>query len=568
MKKEIIKILQKALKEKDVDLKEEEILAHLEVPPSHEMGDYSFPCFFLASKLKEDPKEIALEVRANIGDAPKEFSDIQTKAGYINFFVDRNKLAANVIYEILSQKDKFGSVKLEKPQKTIVEFPSPNTNKPLHLGHLRNMAIGESVSKILEFNGEKVLRVNLNNDRGIHICKSMATYQMFGKNKKPGKIKSDHFVGEFYVMFNKKVAKNKKLEIESHRLLQKWEQGDKSVLALWKKMNKWALEGFKQTYKKFGVEHDFENYESEHYKKGREIIINGLKEGIFSKKKDGAIFVNLEKEKLGEKILLRSDGTSVYITQDIYLAKSRYDKFKTNKMIYVVGNEQNYHFDVLFNVLKKLKFDFVEQLYHLSHGMVNLPEGRMKSREGTIVDADDLINKVQELVKKELKSRYKLSKKELEERSLKIALAAIKYFLLRVDMKKNMMFNPKESINFEGETGPYIQYAYARASGILKKVKVKKKKELEIKKLEPKELELVKKLSMFPEVVANAYKTLNPSLIANYTYQLAQLFNEFYQFCFVIGSEQENFRLKLVESFRYVLKNATGLLGIDVLESM
>jgi len=366
-------------------------------------------------------------------------------------------------------------------------------------------------------------------------------------------------------MFNKKSKTDKELEVQAQELLQQWEKGDKKTIALWKKMNKWALEGFKETYKNFNIKLDKNYYESEMYKKGKEIILAGLKKGIFKKRLDNAIMINLG-GKLGEKILLRADGTSVYITQDLYLAKL---KFKNNldNSIYITGNEQDYHFSVLTKIIKKLGWPFADKLKHLSYGMVFLPEGKMKSREGTVVDADNLIKKVQDLVKKELKSREKLSQKELESRSSKIALSAIKYFLLKIDVKKNMVFNPQESINFEGDTGPYLQYSYARASSILRKAKTKPGK-FKIKELKPKEIELTKKLSQFPEIVLSSYNNLNPSHIANYSYQLAKTFSEFYHECPVINNDNEKFRLALVQSFRYVLKNSLNLLGIDVLEKM
>lgn len=452
----------------------------------------------------------------------------------------------------------------------MIEFPSPNTNKPLHLGHLRNMTIGESVSRISEFAGEKVIRANLNNDRGIHICKSMAAYKFYGKKRKPNlkKQKSDHFVGDFYVMFNKKYKQNTKLELESHRLLQKWEEQDKSVLALWRKMNKWALDGFKETYKKFQIKHDVEFFESEIYRSGKEIVMKGVQDGIFIKREDGSVMVDLKKEGFGEKILLRGDGTSIYMTQDLYLAKLKQKAYKIDKSIYVVGNEQNYHFQVLFTLLKKLGFN-TDELKHLSYGMVNLPEGRMKSREGTIVDADDLIKEVQNLVKKELKSRDKLSKKQLEDKSLNIALAAIKYILLRVDTKKDMVFNPKESIDFEGETGPYLLYSYARACSILSKLKNKTSdSEKDLKELDYKEAELVKKLEDFKDIVKKSFIELNPSIIANYSYQLSKIFNEFYHACPVIGSEKQYFRVALVASFKEVLGKSLTLMGIEPMEKM
>ncbi len=559
MKDVVVKILIDALKDEKKYFPEHEIEKLIEIPPSIDLGDYAFPCFSLAKIFKDSPQKIAVNLRKNISELPEGISDIQTQGPYINFFVDRKILALKLIDRILKEKDGYGKIISEKKITSMVEFPSPNTNKPLHLGHLRNMTIGESVSRILEFNGEKVVRANLNNDRGIHICKSMAAYKFYGKNKTPKsqKKKPDHFVGDFYVMFNSKSKTNEKLEVESHRMLQLWESGDKDVLSLWKKMNSWAFAGFEETYKKFGIKHDVNFYESEIYEKGKEIVLQGLKDKIFEKNKDGAVLADLKKENLGEKILLRMDGTSVYMTQDLYLAKLKFEKYKLDKSIYVVGNEQNYHFNVLFTILKKLGFE--KEMHHLSYGMVNLPEGKMKSREG-VVDADDLIQKVQDLVKKELSSRAKLSKKELEKRSLTIALAAIKYMLLKVDTKKDMIFNPKESINFEGNTGSYILYSYARASVPKEKPEILKRAE--------KEIEIIKKLDEYESVIKKSYENLNPSIIANYAFQLAQTFNEFYHACPVAKSEKESFRVSLVKSFRQVLKNSLNLIGIETLEEM
>ncbi len=567
MKDVIAKTIQEALKKEKKDFTKEEIEKMIEVPPSIDMGDFAFPCFSLAKIFRELPQKIAINLRKNIPKNPEGVYDIQTKGSYINFFINRKVLALQLIDRILKEKENYQKQFLDKTFNTMVEFPSPNTNKPLHLGHLRNIVIGEGVSRILEFNGEKVIRANLNNDRGIHICKSMTAYKFYGKNKTPTseKKKSDHFVGDYYVLFNKKIKTNKELEVAAHRMLQFWEKGDKEVLDLWKKMNSWALKGFKETYKKFGINHDVEYYESEIYQKGKEMVLEGLKDKIFKKQKDGSVIADLKKEKLGEKVLLRMDGTSVYMTQDLYLAKLKFEKYKLDKSIYIVGNEQNYHFDVLFVLLKKLGFE--KEMRHLSYGMVNLPEGKMKSREGTVVDADDIIEKVQELVKKELKSKSKLSKRELEKRSLIIALAAIKYMLLKVDTKKDMIFNPKESISFEGDTGPYILYSYARASSILRKIKKPQKKDY-FEELHEKEILLIKKLNEYSEIIKRAYETLNPSLIANYSYQLAQIFNEFYHVCPVAKSEKENFRFSLVKSFRQVLKNSLNLIGIETLEEM
>ncbi|PIN71803.1 arginine--tRNA ligase, partial [Candidatus Pacearchaeota archaeon CG11_big_fil_rev_8_21_14_0_20_30_13] len=454
MKEMVFGILKEALKKIEVKFEEDKIKSSIEVPKDYSKGDFAFPCFVLASTMKMPPHEIAIQIREAIGNPPLDFESIETEGAYINFFSNRKILALRIISKIKRLGSNFGKSDFGKKEKVMVEFPSPNTNKPLHLGHLRNMSIGESISRISEFNGEKIIRTNLNNDRGIHICKSMLAYKKWGKGKKPSKkIKSDHLVGDFYVKYSKKEKVDPKIEKEAHDMLGKWESGDKETILLWKKMNKWALDGFKETYKNFGIKHDKEYFESNIYTKGREIILKGVEKGIFEKIEDGSVKLDLKKEGLGEKYLLRADGTSLYITQDIYLAYLKQKEFHLTKSYYVVGNEQNYHFDVLFNVLKKLEIT-LNGLKHVSYGMVNLPEGKMKSREGIVVDADDLLQKMKKLAEKEIIKRGKISKKELEKRSHLISLAAIKYFLLKVDSKKDMLFNPKESISFDGNTGP------------------------------------------------------------------------------------------------------------------
>lgn len=540
----------------------------LEIPKDLEKGDLAFPCFFLAKELKENPHDVAIKLREEIKEFSPEFEEVQVEGPYINFFINKKTMAINLINSLKKKKNNYE--KKEKSKKTImVEFPSPNTNKPLHLGHLRNMSIGESISRLYEFQGFQVIRANLNNDRGIHICKSMLAYEKWGKNKTPKeeKKKSDHFVGDYYVLFNKHAKENKKLEKDAQELLQKWEEGDKEIIKLWRKMNTWALDGFKETYKRFGIKLEKEYFESQIYKEGKEIILEGLKKRIFKKNKDGAIIIDLSKENLGEKVLLRSDGTSIYITQDIYLAKKKFEDFSLNESIYVTGNEQNYHFNVLFNVLEKLKIADKSKLKHLSYGMVNLPNGRMKSREGTVVDADDLMDEIQNMIKADLKSRQKLNKKELEKRSLKLALSAIKYFLLKVDINRDISFDPKKSISFEGDTGPYLEYSYTRANSITKRSK--NKQELIIpEELEDKEKDLISKLNGFKKAVNDAFNSMNPAIIANYAYKLSQTFNEFYHACPVINSEYESFRISLIEVFKKILKKSLYLLGIETVDKM
>lgn len=556
----VVDLLSKVIADK---LSRENINQLIEIPPSDEMGDFAFPCFSLAKVFRKNPAAIAEEIKSQL-ELPPEIEKVTSISGYLNIFVNKKKMADQVISH--SQSEDFG--KQQRNQRIVVEFASPNTNKPLHLGHLRNISIGESVSRLLSFCGNSVVRTSINNDRGVHICKSMLAYQTFAENKTPESIgqKSDHFVGDYYVLFSKKASEDESWNEKAQEMLRKWEAGDSEVVQLWKKMNRWALEGFRETYRLFGISFDKEFYESEIYKFGKDIIQEGLNRGIFTKRHDGAAIVNLESEKLGEKVLLRPDGTSVYIVQDLYLAILKDKEFSYDKSIYVVGNEQEYHFSVLIAIFRKLGYPIAEKMKHLSYGMVELPEGRMKSREGTVVDADDLVKETQNLAIAELQERYTLTPDQMNERSLKIALAAIKYQLLRVDITKNMMFDPKKAISFEGDTGPYLLYSYARASSILRKAEISPAGSTD--DLTIYENKLLKKLNYFPSSVNYAYEKMSPSVIANYAFELAQVFNEFYHGCKVIGSEQEAFRLQLVKAFKSVLKNCLWILGIEEIEEM
>jgi len=562
--KDIVALLLK----KEMDLKKEEIMNLLEVPPKPALGDYAFPCFSLAKQKKQSPIKIAEDLVEKLRlELSKEISNVSMNAGYVNFFVDKTALAKQVLKNV--KEKSFGSKGTGKGKKIAIEYPGPNTNKPLHIGHVRNLSIGESIARILETNGTKVIRTNINNDRGVHICKSMIGYKKFyeGKTPETENKKSDHFVGDCYVAFGKAVGQHPELEEKAQEFLKKWEEGDKKTIALWKKMNNWAYKGWKETYKLFGLQHDKEYYESETYKGGKDIVMKGLKKGIFKKKKDGAIYIDLKKEGLGEKIVLRADGTALYITFDLNLAVQRNKDFKLNGIYHVVGNEQEYYFKTLFATLKKLGYSFSNNLHHLSYGMLSLPGGKIKSRTGKTADADDLIEQVKKQAKKSLiEKSSKMNKKELERRALIIAMAALKYHLLKIDMKKNTVFDTKEALRFEGDTGPYLLYTYARASSILRKVK--STKPVKIIDLKEKEIALLKKIDSFNEVILRAYGELAPNLIANYSYELSKLFNEFYHDCPVLGSIEEGFRLKLVEAFRIVSKKALDLLGIDALEEM
>lgn len=562
MKETIAEILAKETK-----LSKKEIMNALETPPSSNLGDYAFPTFFLSKKLKKNPKEIAEDIAKKIKSS--DFEKIEAKGPYVNFFLNKVSIANSLLSRILKEREKYGSSK--KREKVVIESPGPNTNKPLHIGHARNIILAQSVKKILEFQGNEVKITDIINDRGVHICKSMVAYTKFGKNSTPqtAKKKPDHFIGDFYVKYAEAEKKDESLKESITECLKKWEAGDQKTIILWKKMNSWALEGFAETYKKFDLKIAKAYPESETYKGGKKIVLDQLKKGNLKKNSEGAIVADLKTQGLGEKVLLRADGTSIYITQDLNLAVLRKKEMKFDRMLYVVANEQNYHFKVLFTLLKKFGYGWANRLEHLNYGLVHLESGRMKSREGTVVDSDDLIEDLTSLASKEVTSRYpNLAAKEKKERANAIAMAALRYYFLKVDRSRDLIFKPKESISFEGNTGPYLLYTYARAKSILRKAKYTSEKASKTKDLEKTEKELIMKLSTFPDMAEQAHLKLAPSIIANYSFQLAQIFNEFYHANKVIGSEKEEFRLVLVDAFSQVLKNALNLLHIDTLENM
>lgn len=539
----------------------------LEVPPKMEMGDFAFPCFSLAKSQNKSPVEIAKKLLDELSkNLPDEIMEVRTLGPYVNFFVNKIILSKKVFEKVFSEN--FGSFVLDE-KKIGIEYPAPNTNKSLHIGHLRNMTVGEAVSNISRNAGNEVFHLNLFNDRGILISKSMIGYEKYALGKTPESegVKGDKFVGDLYVKFSIDSEKNLDLEEEAKEKLRLWESGDETTVELWKKMNSWTYSGMQETFEKFGLSKIDKNYyESEMYKEGREIVEDGLRKGLFFRKDDGAVAIDLSDENLGEKILLRNDGTSVYITQDLFLAEKKVNDFNLDSSYYVVGSDQEYHFKVLFSILEKLGIR--KDWKHLSYGMVSLPTGKMKSRMGTAVGADELIDETSELAKVGIKERLseEMSEEEIERRALVIALAAIKYTLLKVDIHKGIIFNPKDAISFEGDTGPYLLYSYARANSIIKKVG--QAKEFEIHDLEDLEIKLIKKIDNFDEVFRRAYIDLAPNLIANYAFELAQLFNEFYHSCPVMSSDKKDFRLKLVESFKITLDKILDLLGIEKLEEM
>jgi arginyl-tRNA synthetase len=550
---------------KQTGKKTEEIEPLLEVPPKG-LGDYAYPCFQLAKEQKKSPIDISNAIKGTI--SADFIEKVESKGPYINFFLQKGTLSGVILDEVFSSKgfEKLGSGKV------LVEYSSPNTNKPLHLGHLRNQALGLAISNLLECTGHKVIKANLVNDRGVHICKSMLAYQLFAKGKTPESEnrKSDHFVGDMYVLFSKNAENDKSLEEKAQELLVKWEQGDKETIELWKKMNAWALDGMKQTYEKFGSKFDEWMFESEIFEKklGKKIIEEGLEKKIFGEAENGAIIALLEPE-MQNKVLLRGDGTSLYATNDLGLTQYKFDNYKIDKAIWVVGSEQEFYFKQLFKIFEKLGRPWAKNCFHLTYGMVNLTSGKMKSREGTVVDADNLIEEVQEIAKKEIDERYqKLSEKEKEIRSNAIALSAIKFYLLKNDAKKDMLFDPKQSISFDGETGPYLQYTYARAKSILRKAEKYSHKDFELLTHE-KEKELLTELGNFNDSIKKSWESLSLHPLCHQLLSICEKFNSFYHDVPVLKSTKElNARLSLVEATAITIKKGLEILDIEAIEEM
>jgi arginyl-tRNA synthetase len=562
MKQVVVKILKKALSEQGVKLKKDEIEKVIEIPPNSEMGDYAFPCFFLAEKLKSEPRQIALEIREKIKRFPlTDFDDIQTSGPYINFFLDRKNMARKVVWDAITQKKNFGKTNIGKNKKIVVEFSSPNIAKPFGFGHLRSTIIGNSIAKICDFQGFKVIKINYLGDWGTQFGKLLLGYEKFGNEKKLHKDPMKHLL-EIYVKSNKKIYEKK-----SREYFKKLEEKDKKSLMLWKIFRELSLDNFKKTYKNLKI--DFDVYDGESmYNKETKKVVEELEKKNLLKKSKGALIVDLKKYSLGVCLIKKSDGATLYSTRDLSSAIKRYEKYKFEKMIYEVGQEQKLHFQQLFKILELMGHDWAKNCIHVDHGLYLDKDGKkFSTRKGKSIFMEDVFNKTISLSKKEIKKRTpRISKKELEEKAMKIAIAAIFYGDLKNNRTNNMIFDIKKFISFEGNTGPYILYSYARASSILRKAG--SQGDFKIEELEPKELELVKKLSQFPEVILRAYENLNPSLIANYSYQIAKLFNEFYHACPVIGAENEAFRLTLVEAFRQILRNSLELLGIETLEEM
>jgi arginyl-tRNA synthetase len=556
-------------------------------------GDITMVIFPLLKVVKSNPVELGNKIGNYLVENVAEVARFNVVSGFLNIVIS-DEYYLNFFNQIREDLQ-FGFVTPNPHDKAVmVEYSSPNTNKPLHLGHVRNNLLGYSVAEIIKASGKKVYKTQIINDRGIHICKSMLAWQKFGNGETPEStgLKGDKLVGNYYVAFDKvykeeiaqlisegkteeEAKKQAPIILEAQEMLLKWEAGDEEVISLWKKMNQWVYDGFAISYKNLGVDFDCFYYESNTYLLGKDVVKIGLEKGIFEKDPDGSVWIDLTDEGLDRKIVLRSDGTAVYMTQDIGTAIQRVKDYPdVGGMVYTVGNEQDYHFKVLFLILKKLGFDWSKNLFHLSYGMVDLPSGKMKSREGTVVDADDLMQEMTETAQKIAEDLGKLDTYSTEEKAKlynTIGLGALKYYILKVDPKKRILFNPEESVDFAGNTGPFIQYTYARIQSIIRKANFDFSGKSEMLSLHEKEKELLKQLELFPEVIQNAAQNHSPALLANFTYDLVREYNSFYQTVPILGSEVENdkiFRVQLSKKVADTIASSFKLLGINVPERM
>ena len=558
-------------------------------------GDFTLVVFPLLKISRKKPEDTAEEIGRYLVGHMEEVEAYNLIKGFLNLSLTTDYWLR--FFDEEKNNRTFGKTVPDNNPPVVLEYSAPNTNKPLHLGHVRNNLLGWSVSEVLKASGKNVAKVNLINDRGIHICKSMLAWQKWGEGKTPESenVKGDKLVGDYYVLFDKAYKKQvaelveqgmekdeaeqkAPLLVEAKEMLKKWEQGDEEVRKLWARMNGWVYDGFDVTYKRMGVDFDKVYYESDTYLLGKKLVEEGLEKGVFFRKEDGSVWCDLTAEGLDEKLLLRADGTSVYMTQDLGTAQLRYDDYQPSKLVYVVGNEQIYHFDVLKKILKKLGRDWADNIFHLSYGMVELPHGKMKSREGTVVDADDLMDEMTFTARKmseELGKFDDFSEEESEKLYRMIGLAALKYFILKVDPKKTILFNPEESIDFNGHTGPFIQYTHARIKSVLRKAEAQKmdylKEDHLPAEMEEKERSLLKILHEYPQVIGQAAAGMSPALIANFVYDLAKEYNQFYHELPMLkepDTDIRNFRLGLSEFVGHTIKSAMGLLGIEVPERM
>ena len=556
-------------------------------------GDLTLVLFPIAKKINLNPQEFGDKLGSHLVNINQNIRKFNIVSGFLNLVITDSFYIEFI--ESIIDDSKYGHIESNGSSPTLmIEYSSPNTNKPLHLGHIRNNLLGFSISEILRANGNNVIKTQIINDRGIHICKSMVAWNNFGNGETPESsgLKGDQLVGKYYVLFEKKfneevhslqneghdkesAAQNAPIMIQAREMLKKWEKNDSKIRSLWKKMNNWVYDGFAITYNNLGVDFDSYYYESDTYLLGKEIIDQGLKRKIFFSKPDGSVWIDLKNEGLDEKILLRSDGTAVYITQDLGTVIKRFEDFpQIDNLIYTVGNEQDYHFKVLFAILKKLGYSWADNLYHLSYGMVDLPQGKMKSREGKVVDADNLIMEMKQTARKISEKQGKindLDSKQKENLYNVIGLGALKYFILKVDHKKRILFNPEESVDFEGNTGPFIQYAYARIKSLLSKVSNNDFLEKHDVSLDIREKEIIKQIMIYPDVLNSAAKQYSPAIIANYLYELVRLFNSFYQNINILNEsnkEAKSIRLSISRSVSRNISSASSLLGIDLPEKM
>ncbi|WP_407660186.1 arginine--tRNA ligase [Mesonia profundi] len=555
-------------------------------------GDVTVVIFPMLRQVKTNPVALGEAIGSYLVENVDVVERFNVVKGFLNLVINDTFFLQQ--FKEIKDDAHFGFVKsTEESPSIMVEYSSPNTNKPLHLGHVRNNLLGYAVAEILKAAGNTVFKTQIINDRGIHICKSMLAWQKYGNGETPQTtgLKGDKLVGNYYVKFDQeykaqvaelqkhgKTEDDAKVEapllLEAKKMLLQWEAGDEEVVSLWKKMNQWVYDGFEITYKNLGVDFDKNYYESDTYLLGKEVVQEGLEKDVFFKKEDGSVWIDLTEEGLDEKIVLRSDGTAVYMTQDIGTAIQRVKDYAINGLVYTVGNEQDYHFKVLFLILKKLGYEWANHLYHLSYGMVDLPSGKMKSREGTVVDADELMQemtKTAQTISEDLGKLEGYTQDEKEELYETIGLGALKYYILKVDPRKRILFNPEESVDFQGNTGPFIQYTYARIQSILRKANFDYGQDVVDYTLDPKEKEVMKQLQLFPEVIQQAATQHSPALIANYTYDLVKEFNSFYQNVSILGTDVEIekvFRVQLAKTVAQTLKNAFGLLGIQVPERM
>ncbi len=550
-----------------------------ETPPRPDMGDIAFPMFPFARTFRKAPPAIAQEIARRISTQAKDDDRVEALGPYVNVRLAPGPVIDDILRDITEQGAGFGTVGTLTGQRITLEFSCPNTNKPLHLGHLRNDAIGESLSRILRAAGAGLRKVNLINDRGVHICKSMLAYKMFGGSTTPESagMKGDHFVGDFYVKYAQHAKDHPEAEEQVREMLRKWEEGDPETVALWRKMNSWVMSGIEQSYNRTGVTFDKVYFESDLYKLGRQEVLAGLEKGIFQKDPDGSVWVDLSDEGMDREVLLRSDGTSIYLTQDIGTAIQRSKDWPFDRMIYVVGSEQRHHFQVLFRVLARLGYPWASSLHHLAYGMVNLPAGKMKSREGTVVDADDLLDELESLAAEEIHAKEREEDvADLSGTARDVALGALHYWLLQVTAGKDMTFDPKESISFNGNTGPYLQYTGARISSMLRKFEERREKFRDGSYAAaalalPEEWEMAKSLALFPDIVSASAQELNPSVVAAYLFDLCKTFSRYYQDHPVLRNEDTNLvvsRIALVKAALQVLQNGLTLLGIPFLSVM